>query len=837
MEGVPPALVVPTGYTNATTAFFYPRPEITNIVSTLTQVYVSPQGSDDVTNVGANTSPFATISAALFYVTNVLDQPLTTAVCIFVAPGTYEGGFTVPDKVYLIGPSNSPEPVIITGNVFALSATSDSTIGLQNITFQGVTVAGAFYDVNLEMSNCKIQTDTVFSALTIAQDDPVVNASVYATECMFVATDAANVAVISGNTSEKTSLILDNCQLVTAGAEGSLIDMTGSLTVRNCSLLNTAAGTTLAPLIIAQSGATLTPVVSLEGSVLKYNDLQADTGGDKLAIRFNAPTQPITAKMTNCTLSIFLGAPNTDIVKNIGAQNVTMSQSANSCLKDGITIDTTNMVLTSAFFLQGSPLAPPPSAGVTFLNTLEGSVTITGASGVSVGSAPGNTITISGSGVASLAGLTGTVTLSSPDASITIGATGNDIELTANIPVPPVDSVGGKTGDITFEAGDGIAITYGVDNAAPINIANTGVLDISGVSGAVTLSGTNVAITAAGQNIDFAVSFPTPPVDSVGGKTGDITFEAGDGIAITYGVDNAAPINIANSGVLSVVAGTGITLTGDTPQNPTINVNLPVYQATYYKSADQTLNGPNAPGNTDITFDLTGSWNNTGGYITHVNGTTSFTVVQTGIYFLEFNANVNGAGVAWTGSKQVNIDITRSPIAEQAVIQQSATQNSGTDYGQSVSTTYYLVAGDVINLRIFNIYTSVTQPLARGLSSTFDLNTFFSWRYISSGGASAYQNPPPVIQAAGTTALVPTSANTTYILTSGAGAQNFTTAGLGAGNAGLVWYIKNSKAGDNTIQHNGVAITGVTSVLHERTLVNNTSTQILYWNGTDLIMY
>jgi hypothetical protein len=154
-----------------------------------------------------------------------------------------------------------------------------------------------------------------------------------------------------------------------------------------------------------------------------------------------------------------------------------------------------------------------------------------------------------------------------------------------------------------------------------------------------------------------------------------------------------------------------------------------VYQATYYKSANQILNGPNAPGNTDITFDVKAVWNNDGGFITHTNGTTVFTVVRTGLYYLEFNANIQGTGVAWTGSKQVNIDITRSPIAEQAVIQQSATQNSGTDYGQSVSATFYLVAGDVINLRIFNIYTSFTQPL--GLSSTFDMNTFFTWRFIS----------------------------------------------------------------------------------------------------------
>ena len=152
-------------------------------------------------------------------------------------------------------------------------------------------------------------------------------------------------------------------------------------------------------------------------------------------------------------------------------------------------------------------------------------------------------------------------------------------------------------------------------------------------------------------------------------------------------------------------------------------------QATYYKSVNQALTA-GATGNTDITFDLKASWNNDLGYITHTNGTTIFTVVRTGLYFIEFNTNIQGTGVAWTGQKSVNIDITRSPVIDVAVLQQSATQNSGTDYGQSVSSTFYLVAGDVINCRVFNVYSSGT-PYARGVQNTFDLNTFFSWRYIS----------------------------------------------------------------------------------------------------------
>jgi hypothetical protein len=751
MEGYPAWEPTPTGYFNTTTPYFYPRPEITGNVLTLNQVYVTPQGSDDPNNNGVITSPFATMSAALFYVTNVLDQPLTIPVCIFVAPGQYEGGFTLPDNVFLIGPSNSPQPVVITGNVFAVPSATSGTIGIQNITFQGVTVGGFLYDTNVEMRNCTIETNTIFSALSIAPDSGAINVSVIATECIFNATESTNVALISANTSEKTTLVLDNCQLTTAGEEGSLIDMTGNLTVRNSTLLNTAAGTTLAPLIIAQSGATLTPVVSLEGSVLKYDDLQTDTGGDKLAIRFNAPTQPITARMTNCTVSIQLGGGATDIVKNIGAQNVTFTQSANSCLLDGKTVDNTNINLPVVAFLDDSP----------------------------------------------------------------------------------------------------------------------------------------------------------------GGGGGGA-----------------------------------------------------VYQATYYKSVVQAMTS----GANDVTFDQTAAYNNDGGYITHTNGTTGFTVVQAGVYQLEFNASIVSNGATWgTGSnKTINIDITRSPSAETAIISSGCLTSSANNYSQCVSATYALEAGDVINLRVFNVFATAV-PDIQG-SSGFDLNTFFTWRYISTGGGNAgvtslagltgavtlsspggfigftpngqdieltntgilslagevgvvtlsspdssinitpnaggnialtaiapvssvggktgavtfgvgsgigidygtvnndpitisntgilsatggagisvtnttgaldvkYIGIPPVIQAAGTTALTTANRNTIFILTSGT-TQDFTTLTLDTPEAGHFWYVKNAKAsGDVTIQYNAQPIGGF-GTLHARTTNNNSGMQIIYWDGADLFMY
>lgn len=721
MEGYPANPLVPPGYINSFTPFFFPQPQITHVLTTPSFVYVSPEGSDDPANVGSVTSPFASISAALFYVTTVsaiFPTPLSSPVCIFVAPGVYAGGFSVPDNVYLIGPSNSPVPVVITSSIFASTTSSSATIGLMNLTLQALEVAGAFYDVNLEVSNCKIQTETIFSALSIAPLSALINVNVRLAECEIRATDETNANLISATASELVSLTLDRCELVSEAETGNMIDMIGNLTIRNSSLTNIAAGTSLGPLILFASAATLVSELNLEGSILKYNDIQADLSGNKLAVKFNADTQTITATMTNNTITLD-GA--SVIIKNIGPLPVTLFQCANSCLLAGNVTDPNNMIIFPGSFLDNVP---------------------------------------SGGG---------------------------------------------------------------------------------------------------------------------GG----------------------------------------------------------VFQATYYKSAVQNLTS----GNTDITFDEEASWNNDNGYITHTNGTAAFTVVEAGLYQLEFNAAIlaNGSTNPTSTQKLISVDITRSPNAEVVVIQQNTTIASGLTYGQSLSATFNLLAGDVINCRINNTFTGGPAQ-ASGVTNTFDLNTWFSWRYVSSGGggggggvtslagltgAVTFSSPggsfgitpngqdieltnlgiisltaggdtftgavtlvagdgiglstdpppganeisiantgvlsitpgtnittsgdaqtptinyvasPPAVQAATTTPLTDANVNVLYILTSGA-TQDFTTVGLGVGDAGKVWYVKNAFSADINIQANGVAIAGVTDVLHTRTLVNNTSIQVLYWNGTALTMY
>jgi hypothetical protein len=152
-----------------------------------------------------------------------------------------------------------------------------------------------------------------------------------------------------------------------------------------------------------------------------------------------------------------------------------------------------------------------------------------------------------------------------------------------------------------------------------------------------------------------------------------------------------------------------------------------VYQATYYKTAQQNL----INGSTDITFNADASWNNDNGYITHAANSADFVVVQSGLYQLEFNASVTANGATWnvSANKVISIDITRPPIAEQAAIQQTANCATGQSYAQNVNSSFYLQAGDIINLRVFGLFATAT-PFVSPLTNTFDLNTWFSWRFI-----------------------------------------------------------------------------------------------------------
>ena len=94
------------------------------------------------------------------------------------------------------------------------------------------------------------------------------------------------------------------------------------------------------------------------------------------------------------------------------------------------------------------------------------------------------------------------------------------------------------------------------------------------------------------------------------------------------------------------------------------------------------------------------------------------------------NYNLNNEAYWNTGTnKVVSIDITRIGIPEVVALGQTANTATLTNYIQSVTSSFYLEAGDIINCRVNCSYASNTPNVA-GVTNTFDLNTFFTWKFI-----------------------------------------------------------------------------------------------------------
>ena len=366
---------------------------------------------------------------------------------------------------------------------------------------------------------------------------------------------------------------------------------------------------------------------------------------------------------------------------------------------------------------------------------LQGVSTIVGGSDL-VMSATNTTIV--GSNVAALLDAGGAgVNITAGEVRLQASGYGVKVEGDMNVSsISGVSTINGISWPLTV-LGD-LANTYVQANGTNVNIGGNGNLaiqiasDNSVILGSVTANTAGVYFSSIQASADgFKVFEPSGGGNLLLDTAGKVTFNSG-GTTISDG----AGLNVS-------VEGTTLTFPLDTssvfPVGELVNVSsingiiypppaVAARQATYYKSVAQNLTS----GNTHITFDLSGAWNNTNGYITHTDGTTDFTVVQAGLYQLEFNANTLANGATWgTGSnKTIAIDIDRTVGGEHAVISQAGLTSSANNFAQCVSATFYLEAGDVINCRLNNVFATAT-PSASGVTNTFDLNTFFTWRFIS----------------------------------------------------------------------------------------------------------
>ena len=224
----------------------------------------------------------------------------------------------------------------------------------------------------------------------------------------------------------------------------------------------------------------------------------------------------------------------------------------------------------------------------------------------------------------------------------------------------------------------------------------------------------------------------SPVVNSLNSLTGTLQLVGGAGISVQSGVPAAQDIMIENTGVLSLGGLTGVV--GIAVVEPALNLSYfgneivfkaPTFVAQYYLTSPQTLTN----GSTDIIFQASPSWSDTE-YITWTGPSADFTVAKGGLYQLEFNITIAANTATWgtISNKTASIDITRSPTAEVAVIATSGLMASAVDYTQSISATFPLDTGDVINCRVVNEFAG-GPPTAKAATG-FVLNTFFTWKFI-----------------------------------------------------------------------------------------------------------
>ena len=321
----------------------------------------------------------------------------------------------------------------------------------------------------------------------------------------------------------------------TAG-DGISIEGTTDITIANTGVLSISDGTR-SPSVgaIVLSGSDGVSVVDTAGTFAITNTGVTElTGGDGIGI--DQQTGSIT-------------------ISNLGL----LSASANP----GIGVSTTSGVLTIS------------NKGVRTLADLSGAIVLSAGTGIGVvTSIETNTITLSNTGLASASAGAG-IFISTSSGVATISNTG-------------VRTLNDLSGAVLLSAGDGIQLDNN-SGAGPLTIDNTGALSVAGITGVITLTSSDdsITITPDAQNIDLIAVIPTPPVSSVGGKTGEVTFAEGTGISITYGATNADPITINTSIV-------GIVTSGSVDQADFTEETTGPATGQYYK--DVTITGMQANG-------------------------------------------------------------------------------------------------------------------------------------------------------------------------------------------------------------------------------------------------
>ena len=281
-------------------------------------IFVAPNGSD-VTGNGSANNPYLTIARAL---TARALIPNTVEVAIQLFSGTY----------------NAPS-IVLLQNTFLIGIPSGEANQPVNINAQitlqgGATGQVALYGLNLfpASSQCVIINTVGTYNINACNFVNTTNyclfqslGTCYLTECrMTCYTGVGGFAGIGGS-GTVANLIMRDCVLSSAGVS-PMVQFTGNLTMRQCTLSNTNATASVSPLVLFNpTAASTTCEISL--SQLIYTS--ATTAANKMCIRVT-PSATFNVALVNTVNNLLIcegatsGSPNFHCIENTGAGTCTL---------------------------------------------------------------------------------------------------------------------------------------------------------------------------------------------------------------------------------------------------------------------------------------------------------------------------------------------------------------------------------------------------------------------------------------------------------------------------------------------------------------------------------
>jgi hypothetical protein len=272
----------------------YPPPGSSSFLS-LYSIFVAPNGND-TTGTGSANNPYLTIERAITARAAISN---TVEVAIQLFPGTYAPvslGIVLTQNTWLVGiPTGEVnQPVNINAQI-VLQGGATGQVGLYGLNlFPAVSQCVVINTVGTyNITACNIFNTTNYA---IAQS----LGTLFLTECR-ITSPTAGVLPSIGVTGTAASLIMRDC-LITSSGTPSIITSVGSLTIRQCNIINTSTSASVNPLVNYNPTASGT---SCEISFCTLQYTSAVSALNKICIRSN-PSAGITATITNCVNNLLI---------------------------------------------------------------------------------------------------------------------------------------------------------------------------------------------------------------------------------------------------------------------------------------------------------------------------------------------------------------------------------------------------------------------------------------------------------------------------------------------------------------------------------------------------